>query len=170
VSNLAYYSLWLAAALLTAAVLSAAIAKHLRLRELRRAKAAELLEALERYSEWAAVQCRSTFFNGESEESASALEEARLLKSGWFPELSAELLEFFAVHNRMIDFLWTQQVLRLKDPEAWLESDHDARFVQLWRQHRHAVESIADKLSLLVGGDSAISPHASEPGFPVRAR
>ena len=148
-SNLVYFSLWLVAALIAIALVSATIARSLRLREVRRLKALELLDALDRYSEWVAAQRRSTFFQGEGEEASTPLEEARHIKQGWFPELAGDMVEILIVHNRMVDFLWQQQLLRLKDPERWLESDHDSRFLELWRQHRYAIEGVQIKLRSL---------------------
>jgi hypothetical protein len=149
VSSLVYFSLWLVAALIAIALVSATIARGLRLREVRRLKALELLDALDRYSEWVAAQRRATFFQGEGEDAETPLEEARHIKQGWFPELADDLVEILIVHSRLVDFLWNQQLLRLKDPERWLESDHDSRFLELWRQHRYAVEGVQIKLRSL---------------------
>jgi hypothetical protein len=149
VSNIVYFSLWLVAALIAIAVVSATIARSLRMREVRRLKALELLDALGRYSEWVAAQRRAAFFQGEGEEAATPLEEARHIKQGWFPELAGDMVEILVVHNRLVDFLWNQQLLRLKDPEGWLESDHDTRFLELWRQHRYAIEGVQIKLRSL---------------------
>jgi hypothetical protein len=149
VSNTVYYSIWLIAALVTIALISAMIVRSLRLREFRRQKALELFDALGRYSDWVAAQRRAAFFEGEGEEASSALEQARRIKQDWFPELAADLVEILVVHNRLVDFLWNQQLLRLRDPEAWLESDHDTRFLELWRQHRDALECVEMKLRAL---------------------
>ncbi len=154
-SNIVYFSLWLVAALIAVALASATIARSLRLREVRRLKALELLDALERYSEWVAGQRRATFFEGEGAEGETPLEEARHIKQGWFPELAGDMVEIMVVHNRLVDFLWNQQLLRLRDPERWMESDHDGRFLELWRQHRYALEDVQLKLRGL-----AHVPHA----------
>ena len=150
-SNIVYFSLWLVAALIAVALASATIARGFRLREVRRLKALELLDALDRYSDWVASQRRATFFRGEGDGDAEAtpLEEARHIKQGWFPELAGDMVEILIVHNRMIDFLWNQQLLRTKDPERWLESDHDSRFLELWSQHRYAIAGVQLKLRSL---------------------
>lgn len=148
-SNLVYFSLWLVAALIAVALVSATIARKLRLREVRRLKALELLDALERYSEWVAGQRRTTFFQGDGEVGETPLEEARHIKQGWFPELADDMVEILIVHNRLVDFLWNQQLLRFKDPERWMESDHDGRFLELWRQHRYALDGVQLKLRSL---------------------
>jgi hypothetical protein len=149
VSNIVYFSLWLVAALIAVALVSATIARGLRLREVRRLKALELLDALDRYSEWVAGQRRTTFFQGEGDAAETPLEEARHIKQGWFPELAGDMVEIMVVHNRLVDFLWNQQLLRFKDPEKWMESDHDSRFLELWRQHRYALEGVELKLRAL---------------------
>ncbi len=147
-SSIAYYSLWLVAALIALALVSATIARGVRLREVRRQKALELLDALGRYSDWVAAQRRTASFQGDAEE-VTSLEEARNIKQGWFPELASDMVEILLVHNRLVDFLWNQQLLRFKDAERWLESDHDSRFLELWRQHRYAVGSVQIKLRSL---------------------
>lgn len=159
-SNFAYYLLWLAAGLVIIAVISAMIARHLRIRVLRRVKAAELADALNCYSEWVAAQGRCAFFQGGTPESECALQVLRAGGQQWFPELSTQAQEILAVHGRVVDFLRDQQVLRLHDPEAWLESDHDARFMELWRQHLWAVHVMLERLKALAGSRGA----QQEPG------
>ena len=148
-SNVVYFSLWLVAALIAVAIASATIARSLRLREVRRIKALELLDALDRYSDWVASQRRASYFQGEGDDAEKPLEEARHIKQGWFPELAGDMVEILIVHNRLVDFLWNQQLLRFKDPELWLDSDHDSRFLDLWRQHRYAMEGVQLKLRAL---------------------
>lgn len=150
-SNTTYYLAWLAAGLLIAAALSAAITRHVRWRALRRLKAGQLVDALAAYTGWIAMQRRAAFFEGDAREDSSPLREVRAIQREWFPELAAEAAELFDVHARLIDFLWAQQVMRLKDAEAWLDSDADARFVQLWRLHRDAAQAACDRLELLCG-------------------
>lgn len=145
-SRIAYFSFWLVAALIAIALVSATIARGLRLREVRRLKALELLDALDRHCEWIAAQRRATFFQGDAGDAQGPLEEASHIEQGWFPELAGDMVEILIVHNRLVDFLWNQQLLRLKDPERWLESDLDSRFLELWRQHRYAIEGVQIKL------------------------
>jgi hypothetical protein len=151
VSNLVYYLLWLAAGLAVAAVASALIARHLRLRLMRREMAARLLDALSRYSEWVDSQRKALFFQAEVRGNDAALYELRSLREQWFAELSAEGAELANVHAALLDFLRSQQALRLRDAEAWLESDHDARFMELWRRHLAAAQAMSAKLELVVG-------------------
>ena len=148
-SNIVYFSLWLVAGLVAIALVSATFARSLRMREIRRVKALELLDALSRYSEWVAAQRRAPFFQGEGDYGLSPREDARNIKQGWFPELAGDMVEILVVHNRLVDFLWNQQLLRSTDPEGWLESDHDTRFLELWRQHRYALEGVQIKLRSL---------------------
>ncbi|MBA3772053.1 MAG: hypothetical protein H0X13_06095 [Ramlibacter sp.] len=151
-SNFTYYLLWLAGGLVAIAIISATIAGPVHQRLLRRVKAVEVLAALGRYSDWVAAQQRTPFFQGDAHDE-SPLQEVHKLRQQWFPELSAEAAEILSVHARMIDFLWTQQLLRLSDPEAWLESDHDRLFIELWRLHARAVYAAADKLRRVAGAE-----------------
>ena len=149
--SLSYYLLWLAGGLVAIAVVSAGITRHLRLRLLRRLKAVQVLDALARYSDWVAAQGRTPFFQGDARQEDSPLQEVRAIRKQWFPELSNETAEIFAVHARLIDFLWTQQMLRVSDPEAWLESDYDRQFMDLWRLHVRAVNETVEKLRPVAG-------------------
>jgi hypothetical protein len=149
VSSFDYYMLWLTAGLVIIAIASALIARHLRQRVLRRVNAPVLLDALARYSDWVGAQRGAVLFQDDAQENGSPLREVLALRQQWFPELRAEGDEMLAMHARLIRFLQTQQQLRLQDPEAWLESDHDARFIELWRQHLQAVQGMTDKLTLV---------------------
>lgn len=150
-SNLSYYLLWLAGGLVVIALVSAGITRHLRLRLLRRLKAIEALDALAYYSDWVAAQGRTPFFQGDARQEDSPLPQLRAIKQQWLPELSNETAQILAVHARLVDFLWTQQMLRVSDPEAWLESDYDKQFMELWRLHVRAVNQTADKLRQVAG-------------------
>lgn len=145
-SNTAYYVAWFTAGLALIAIASAAIVWYLRLRVLRRLKAVQLLDALATYTGWVDAQRRAPFFQGESEEVVSPLQEVHAIQRDWFPELSDEATQLFEVHAHLIDFLWGQQMLRLRDAEAWFESDADERFMQLWRSHRDVAEAAEKKL------------------------
>lgn len=148
-SNLQYYLLWLAGGLVVVALVSALITRRLRRGIMRRLKAAELLDALGRYSEWVVAQRRHLLFQGDVQEDACALAEVRLIVRQWFPDLAAASGPVFDVHARLVEFLSSQQALRLQDPEAWLESDHDVRFLEQWRELDVAVERMAQELRLL---------------------
>ncbi|HYE71462.1 MAG TPA: hypothetical protein VD932_08080 [Aquabacterium sp.] len=146
-STLAYHAAWLAAALAGIAVASALIARHLRTRELRRLTAEDMLQALACYSEWVADQRRAPAFQGGAKGEPS-LDQAHALGRTWFPELSAAMAELAALHDELVDFLARQEALRLADPELWLESDHDGRFMALWREHRLRMHRVAERLRL----------------------
>ena len=141
-----YFAGWMLAALLLIGLLSAALARGRDQQELRRLQAQKLSGALERYSAWVCAQRLAVVFQGESPEAADALDEACTLRMAWFPELAGDMADLMAVHNRMVNFLHTQQALWLRDPERWLESGHDKRFVALWRQHRLALEALHERL------------------------
>lgn len=149
--SLLYHALWIAIALVGIAAASALIARRLRQREFRRVGAEAMLDALAGYSEWLAGQRRTAAFPGDLPPEVSALTQVRRLQQARFPELSFALVRLLEVHTCMIDFLWKQQLQRTRDPEGWLDSDHDRRFIALWREHRQAVHLMADRLRALAG-------------------
>lgn len=139
-------AIWLAAALLAAAALGWMAARLKRRHDTRRAHARELLQALQRYSEWVCAQRLAAVFQGESAEAAAALDRACTLRQACFPALAGDMAELLAVHNRLLHFLGLQHALWLRDPEHWLLSDHDARFLALWRQHRRVLQALQERL------------------------
>ncbi len=146
-SSTQYYVFWLAAGLVLIAIASAIITLQMRRREMRRLKAAQTLDALARYSEWMAAQGRVVFFQDDTQEvTDGALHELRAVQREWFPELRDDAEQLVTVHRRLIDFLLQQRKLRKRDPEAWLESDQDASYMQLWQQHCWAVQSMEKRL------------------------
>jgi len=140
-----YFAAWVLAVLVVVGLLTAALARR-RQQDLRGPQAEKLTQALERYSAWVCAQRLAAVFHGESPEAADALDEACTLRLAWFPELAGDMAELMAVHNRLVNFLHTQQALWLRDPERWLESGHDKRYVALWRQHRFALQALQEKL------------------------
>lgn len=128
------------------AILSWFLARHSRREEMRSHQAEQLLRALQRYSEWVSAQRLAAVFHGEGQEAAAALDTACTIRLAWFPDLAGDMAELLGVHNRLINFLSTQQQLWLRDPEHWLESEHDKRFMALWRQHRFALQAVLEKL------------------------
>jgi hypothetical protein len=142
-----YLAAWLLAFLLGIGALSWLLARYKRRHDLRRIQAHQLCSALERYSQWVCAQRLAAVFQGEGPEAAEALDEACTIRMAWFPELAGDMAEVLAVHNRILNFLGTQQQLWLRDPEHWLESGHDKRFMALWRQHRGAVHALHTKLA-----------------------
>jgi hypothetical protein len=153
VSNLAYYLIWLAAGLTAVAIASAAIALRLKSRVMRRVKASELLDALTRYSGWLAAQRAAAFFPDDTD--APPLAEIAAIGRQWFPDLSGEMTGVLAVHERVLAFSSAQKRLRLQDPEAWLELDHEARFAELWREHLRAVQMLDARLRLATAAEDA---------------
>lgn len=141
-----YLASWLLAALAGVGLLTWLLARYKRHQDLRRVQAERLLQALQRYSSWVCAQRLVAVFQGEPPEAAEALDEACTVRMAWFPELAGDMAELLAVHNRILTFLGTQQALWLRDPEHWLESDHDKRFMALWRQHRYALQALLGRL------------------------
>lgn len=168
-NNLVYFGLWIAAALVGIAFFSSWLAQYLRVRDLRRQQGLLLLDALERYCEWVVAQRRAPVFLGESNDAAQALDDACTIRLGWFPELAADMAELLGLHARLLDFLTRQDALRHSDAEAWLETDHDGRFMALWR-HQHALyEAMQAKLFALAGA-TLETQGAEAPGSFARQR
>ena len=84
-----------------------------------------------------------------------ALHEMRAVQREWFPQLREEAENLVAVHRRLIGFLRDQRKLRMRDPEAWLESDQDAGYMQLWQQHCWAVQAMEQRLGRAESGQAA---------------
>src|SRR6478609_2456141 len=141
-----YLAAWLLIALTGVAALSWSLARYQHRHDLRRLQAEKLLGALQRYSDWVCAQRLAAVFQGEGAEAAAALDTACTIRLAWFPELAGDMAELLSVHNRLINFLSLQQQLWLRDPEHWLESDHDQRFLALWRQHRFALQALLARL------------------------
>lgn len=156
-----YLAAWLLAALLAVGALSWLLARYKRRHDLRRIQAGRMLRALQRYSDWLCAQRLAAVFQGEGPEAAAALDEACTIRLAWFPELAGDMAELMAVHNRILHFLGTQQALWLRDPEHWLESEHDKRFLALWRQHRFCLEALLARLGEVAS--VRIQPAATAP-------
>ena len=141
-----YLVAWLVAVLLALGVLSRALARYQHNTDMRRLQAQQLLHALHRYSDWVCAQRLTAVFQGEGPDAAAALDQACTIRLAWFPELAGDMAQLLAVHNRLVNFLASQQALWLRDPEHWLESEHDKRFLALWRQHRFSLQALLAKL------------------------
>lgn len=160
-SSAAYYLLCLGAGLLASAVASALVVRRRHWYALREAKAVELLEALARYTEWVSAQGRAVFFQAGTEEADATPQEIGALQGEWFPELQAEMQALFEVHIRLVRFLRRQYSLRLQDAEAWFESDPDAGFMALWRDHCLAAQSLERRLAPLTRAAGPATPFTS---------
>lgn len=153
-----YLAAWVLVVLAAIGGLSAALTRYSRRQDERLRQAQRLAGALQRYSDWVAAQRLLAVFHGESPEAAAALDEACTIRVAWFPELAGDMAELMAVHNRLVNFLATQQALWLRDPEHWLESDHDKRFMALWRQHQYALHALVGKLAHATSARLAPAP------------
>jgi len=149
--GLLYHASWIAVALAVIAIASAWLARRRLLRDTRREHAEDALEALATYSEWVAAQRRQAMFQGDRTDGSAPLVRVRGAQQAAFPELAPALVRLLEMHARLLDFLWRQQLLRTRDPEAWLESDHDGRFMALWSEHRDIVHGMAERLRSQVG-------------------
>jgi hypothetical protein len=149
----------LIAALLALCALSALVARLKSRRDLRRAQADQLLRPLQRYSAWVCAQRLAAVFDGDRQ-AVTLLEDAHAVHAAWFPELARDMAKLMAVHRRLVHFLGAQHALWLRDPQHWLESEHDQRFMALWRQHRFALHALLARLEQVtrVRIPSSLSP------------
>jgi hypothetical protein len=150
----------LIAALLALCGLSALVARLKSRRDLRRAQADQLLRALQRYSAWVCAQRLAAVFDAQDRQAATLLAQAHTVRTAWFPELARDMAKLMAVHKRLVHFLGAQHALWLRDPQHWLESEHDQRFMALWRQHRFALHALLARLEQVtrVRIPSSLSP------------
>lgn len=146
-SRVHYYLICLGAALFIAAIASAVIVQRLRARERRQLGAIELLRALDRYGVWFAAQCRGTFFQSMVQDADTVLQDISALQDRYFPVVWREVQDLFAVHAKLTQCLRHQQVLRLRDPERWIESSHDDALLTLWLEHRRAARAMEQRLA-----------------------
>lgn len=141
-NQLTYYALCLAAGLLLVALVSAGLTWLMRRRE----QALVLMEALNRHAVWVTAQRGGLVLDLRREEADAALQLASSVQSRWFRRLAPEFGALMAIDQRIEGFLLHQQRLRQSDPEAWLESDHDERFMALWREYLAAMEQLTARL------------------------
>jgi hypothetical protein len=157
-----YLAAWLVVSVLAAGALSWLLASHHMRDELRCLQAQRLLDALQRYSDWFQAQRLTTVFSGEGVQAAAALDEACTIRVRWFPELAPDLAELLAVHRQLLDFLDSQQALWLREPEHWLESEHDKRFMALWRQHRRSLKALLSRIEQVTSVQIHLAPAPRE--------
>jgi hypothetical protein len=84
--------------------------------------------------------------------------ELCILQRHCFPELEGHAREILTIHEGLIAFMRAQDALRRQDAEAWLESDHDARFMELWSQHQAATQSVITELVAFAAGAPSAAP------------
>lgn len=156
-SPLTYYALWLLAGLLVVALVSASLTWLMRRRE----QALVLAEALSRHAVWVATQRSKVALELQREEADAALLQARAVQSRWFPGLAPEFRALLEVDRRLDGFLARQHALRLSDPEAWLESDHDEHYLLLLREYLHALDRLTERLGRMTGEAAPPVEHGS---------
>lgn len=159
--SIAVWGTCVLAALALAAALSGWITRHQHRREARHLQAVQLAEALARHAAWVASQRRNATFVLNEDVAEAALRQASQIQARAFPDLAREWAAVRDVHARLLAFLASQQRLRLADPEAWLESDHDARFLALWHEHQQVLEALTRRLEGAMRGAPVDRP---EPG------
>lgn len=112
----------------------------------------DLIQALDQYCEWVEAQRHIAFFTDESTHPDSPIGRARAIKHAHFPELSQRMVELLMAHSALVDFFWSQQVQRMKAPDAWAAAtDHDDTYLVLRQRMLDAVRKMAEDCRDLVG-------------------
>ncbi len=132
--------------LLLAAVLSGVMVRRVRLRVTQRSKALRLLAALGRYALWPAA-LRGPLAEDMPDDlgdapSRAALAEVQALQARGFPQAEPQMARLRQADAALREFLQTQQALKLRDTEAWLESDHEMRLDGLCERLQDAIEAL----------------------------
>ncbi len=118
----------------------------------RRQHAHDLIQALDQYCDWVEAQRHIAFFTDESTHPDSPIGRARAIKHAHFPELSQRMVELLMAHTALVDFFWSQQVQRMKAPEAWAAAtDHDETYLVLRQRMLDAVRKMVECCRELVG-------------------
>lgn len=119
----------------------------------RQQHAHDLIAALEQYCDWVEAQRHVAFFTDESAHADSPIERARAIKHAHFPELSQAMVELLMAHTALVDFFWTQQVRRMKEPQAWADTaaQRDATYLELRQRMLAAVRKLAEGCRDIVG-------------------
>lgn len=150
-----YYCLWILLGLVLAGLASTLLVRQLRRRVQHEAQAHALLDALSRYAVWTAAQRNgSGYGHGNEREratAAAALREARLLQARCFPALTGAFTSLLDSDRRLQALLREQQSLRVRDPEAWLDTQPLPVMEELWQRHESALRALAQRLSATQG-------------------
>lgn len=125
----------------------------------------DLIQALDQYCGWVEAQRHIAFFTDESAHPDSPIGRARAIKQAHFPELSQAMVELLMAHTALVDFFWSQQVQRMKAPDAWAAAtDHDDTYLVLRQRMLDAVRKMAEDCRDLVG-DVPLPAAVSGGGF-----
>lgn len=165
---LAYHLAWMALGLLLAAALSGWLVARLRHRLQHAAQARGLLAALRLYALWLAAQRSGLAGAIERGPALAALRRAQALAGRLGPPLPAAMEQVLAGDAAIERFSRRQQALRWQDPEAWLDSDHEAQLGALWQRQEGALQAL-EALSLHRARSEAAALDAAPPQRPPRS-
>lgn len=135
-----------------AAGVSLVLVRRLRRRALALLRQRALRHALARYRAWFALLhgplAEEADDAGGADDPAAraslqALEQAGQLQARHFPEAGPAITRLRRADAALREFLRAQAELKQRHPEAWLESDHEARLARLCLQAESALEALA---------------------------
>lgn len=146
-----YYCLWIVLGLVLAGLASTLLVRQLRRRVRHEAQAHALFDALSRYALWTVAQRHGSAREHERATAAAALREARLLQARCFPALTPAFASLLDSDRQLQAFMHAQQSLRVRDPEAWLDSQPLPVMDELWQRHEAALRALAQRLQATQG-------------------
>lgn len=138
-----YFSLWLAAALVVIACISAALAQRARQRELHVLRTLQVMDALDVYAASMLAQRASALWDMRACD--AALEAARNLARSWFPQLEAPFARLHAAHERLRESPASRSGAMGAQPQAWPPDSQDAAAL-LWHDHLEALAVLRARL------------------------
>ncbi len=147
----AYHLLWLLAGLLLAALLSAALTRHLRRRAARVRHGLVLAAALSRYSVWLAALHGPLAADVCREDAQEALRHALALQRQWFGHLAVPLARVLEGDRELAGFLLQQQTLQTTDIERWIASSPEQDLLRLRQAQQARVAELLGRLHSLAG-------------------
>ncbi len=136
------YLVALLVGLLLAAVLSGVMVRRLQRRATRQARALRLLAALGRYAVWPAALRAPLADEIPEAPTPALLAEVQALQARGFPQAEPQMARLRQADGALREFLQAQQALKLRDTEAWLESDHERRLDGLCERLQAAIEAL----------------------------
>ncbi|MFD0666910.1 hypothetical protein ACT80S_04260 [Ramlibacter sp. MAHUQ-53] len=146
-TGLAYHLAWMGLGLLLAAGLSAWLVARVGQHARREAQARGLLSALRLYALWLAAQRSGLGGAVERASVAAALRRAQACAGPLGPRVARAVADLAQADDAIERLSHRQRSLRRDDPEAWLDSDHEAQLAAL-RQRQEAALQAAQALAL----------------------
>ena len=112
---------------------------------LRRERIEGLVKALYEHSQWIKDKQAAVLFRDQELDSPSPLAEAEMLQRLYFPELGPEILAVLEAELEIIKFINEQQIAKLKDRRAWVETWNPQPFYDAYKKYLKALNATVTK-------------------------